>query len=114
VPDAAFAATFSCGSVAGFQATSFNITGLTNNVSYTVATSSVDAVGNIGALSNVLCEAPQVVEGFSQAYRAAGGTAGGGFCAMGRSSSKSGWWGAASLVGLALALARRRKPRASS
>jgi hypothetical protein len=113
VPDATFAATFSCGSVAGFQATSFNITGLVNNIAYTVATSATDAVGNIGALSNVQCESPQVVLGFAQAYHSAGGTAGGGFCAMGRFPSNSGWWGGASVLVLGLGLGRRRRRPAS-
>jgi hypothetical protein len=113
-PDAAFAATFSCGSVAGFQATSFNIIGLVNNVPTTVATSATDAVGNIGALSNVQCQTPQVVFGFPQAYQGAGGTAGGGFCAMGRFPSHSRWGIWAALLGLGTWLGRRGRRSASS
>jgi hypothetical protein len=56
--------------------------GLQNGVYYAVAASSYDAVYNSGPLSNVTCEAPQLVTDFFELYRADGGKAGGGFCAF--------------------------------
>ncbi len=103
-----------CGSIAGVQATTFTITGLTNFTQYEVAIGSVDAVGNIGPLASEGCAIPQPVKGFAENYRDAGGTAGGGFCAMGRvpSSSSPGLMG--SLVGVGIWLGRRRKRPAPS
>lgn len=99
-----------CGSVAGAAATSFTITGLTNFTEYEVAVGSVDAVGNVGPLSTLGCAEPQPVEGFAENYRSAGGTGGGGFCSMGRPApGRTGWrWVASSLLGLGLALGRRK------
>jgi hypothetical protein len=57
---------------------------LQNNMLYAVGVASTDAFGNVGVLSNVACGTPQDVTGFYEAYRAAGGQAGGGFCSFAR------------------------------
>ena len=73
-----------------------------------VGVASTDAFGNVGALSSVACGMPQEVTGFYEAYRAAGGKAGGGFC--GFAPARRG--AAPILLGLvlgAVALLRRRR-----
>ncbi|MCC6214703.1 MAG: hypothetical protein IT376_07525 [Polyangiaceae bacterium] len=100
-----------CGSVAGKTATSGEATGLANGVTYAVAVAGVDALGNRGPLSQVVCGTPQEVAGFFELYRAAGGEGGGGFCALapGRPRGRTAaLWGAL-LVGCALGAARRRR-----
>ena len=100
----------------GATATSFNIIGLTNDVQYEVAVGAVDAVGNVGPLGLANCATPQVTVGFPENYHNAGGTAGGGFCSVGRVlPGRAGWsWGVGTLLGLGLAWSRRRRPQASS
>jgi hypothetical protein len=56
---------------------------LLNDVEYAVAVAAVDDFGNVGKLSELACATPQEVTGFFEAYRAAGGQAGGGFCGFG-------------------------------
>jgi hypothetical protein len=61
-----------------------NARGLVNGVPYNVAVAAVDTYANTGVLSQLACQVPQPVTGFYKAYRAAGGTAGGGFCSFSR------------------------------
>ena len=70
-----------CGSAAAMSERG-NATGLTNFTAYRVAVSTTDAYGNAGLLSGSACQIPEPVTGFYKAYRAAGGTAGGGFCSF--------------------------------
>jgi hypothetical protein len=102
-----------CGSVAGMLATQFTITGLTNFTTYEVAIGAVDAVGNVGPLSAGLCGTPAPTVGFPQNYHNAGGTAGGGFCSMGRPAPRGSiGWAALSLVSVfALGWRRTRNRR---
>ena len=72
-----------CGSVVAVDHTA-TIDHLVNNVDYTVAVASVDELGNVGVLSHPVCDRPIPVTDFFELYRAAGGKAGGGFCAMSR------------------------------
>jgi hypothetical protein len=81
---------------------------LQNNVLYAVAISSKDAAGNVGNLSDLACATPQEVTGFFEAYRAAGGQAGGGFCSYAPAHRGAAPMGAALLLGI-LALWRRRR-----
>lgn len=74
---------FKCGS-APLSATVANATGLVNGVSYHVGVSATDNYNNVGTISNLTCQVPQPVDGFYKEYRAAGGTAGGGFCSISR------------------------------
>jgi len=79
---------------------------LTNGVSYTVAVAGRDTFYNVGPLSNTVCETPEPVTGFFEAYRAAGGQAGGGFCAVNAGRSVTGALFAA--FALAAFVVRRR------
>jgi hypothetical protein len=81
---------------------------LKNGVRYAVAVTLADGVGNESVLSNVACGSPAEVTGFFEAYRAAGGQGGGGFCSFAPARR------AAVPLGLALlfvgaALSRRRR-----
>jgi hypothetical protein len=81
---------------------------LENGVAYAVAVASEDDVGNVGVLSEMACSIPKEVTGFYEAYRAAGGQAGGGFCSFGPARRGAIPLGLAALLGL-LAFARRRR-----
>jgi hypothetical protein len=113
VPDAALLQTYTCGDAPGGNSGNYTIKGLTDFVQYTVALSAYDAVGNYGPLSAVNCESPQPVLGVYEAYRTAGGTAGGGsFCAVGAVGQKSPGTSLAVVASLAgLAGVRRRRSR---
>jgi hypothetical protein len=58
---------------------------LTNGTSYAIAIAGIDKVGNVGPLSTPICDAPQYTEDFFDAYKNAGGQAGGGcgLCSIG-------------------------------
>ncbi len=101
---------FKCGDTAGPKASSGIITGVANGTLTNVAVASFDLVGNVGPLSSVTCAAAQEVNGFDELYHKAGGTAGGGFCSIGprRGAQREAWLGGLSLMGIALALRRRR------
>lgn len=60
-----------------------NATGLENNVPYNIAVATTDTYRNIGVISTPGCAIPQPVTGFFEAYRDAGGEAGG-FCSFSR------------------------------
>lgn len=98
-----------CGSVNSKLATSVTATGLENGKSYAVAVTSEDAVGNTSPLSNVTCGIPQEVTGFYEAYRAAGGEAGGGFFACSLAPARRGAYGALAALALAAAALWRRR-----
>ena len=59
-----------------------NATGLIDNVPYNVAVAATDTYRNTGIISAPACAIPQPVTGFFEAYRNAGGEAGGGFCSF--------------------------------
>jgi hypothetical protein len=88
---------------------SFNITGLTDGVSYNYTVAAVDGFGNPGPPANVQCGTPAKVNDFFTLYRSDGGRAGGGFCALDvvgeRSETSLGLVG----LGLGAALYARRK-----
>jgi hypothetical protein len=75
---------YKCGS-ANKTATRGTATGLINNVAYNVTVASSDSYRNVGVISTPpACAIPQPVTGFFEAYRAAGGEGGGGFCSFSR------------------------------
>jgi hypothetical protein len=86
--------------------------GLRNGVLYAAGVASVDDFNNSGKLSALVCGTPEPVTGFFEAYRAAGGAAGGGYCSLGASPSRLSAAGVA-LAALGLVLRRRRTLRAS-
>jgi hypothetical protein len=84
--------------------------GLTNGVTYAVAVAGIDAYLNTGNLSNLTCATPEPVTGFFEAYREAGGEAGGGYCAIGPVRSRLSAVGIVlAALGLTLRRVRRRK-----
>ena len=62
---------------------------LINGIDYTVAISGVDAVGNVGQLSNNVCVVPVEVTDFFELYRQDGGKGGGGFCSVSRRPNRA-------------------------
>jgi hypothetical protein len=68
-------------------ASSGEASGLTNFVHYTVAVVGRDDYKNYGKLSGIACATPEPVTDFFEAYRDAGGKAGGGFCSIGTGRS---------------------------
>lgn len=100
---------YDCGDTSD-TATNGEATGLENGQTYAVAVASVDEYGNVGVLSEVACGTPEPVTGFFEAYRAAGGQAGGGFCAVHAGKSRlSAGLVALALLGLVLRRARERR-----
>jgi len=81
---------------------------LENGVNYAVAIATEDDANNIGVLSKLSCGAPQEITGFYEAYRAAGGQAGGGFCSF-KPARTGGLATLLALGALACALAWRRR-----
>jgi hypothetical protein len=73
--------TYLCGSGQKTSQTA-DARGLVDGVAYNVAVAAFDTYANVGVLSKLACEVPQPITGFYKAYRAAGGTAGGGFCSF--------------------------------
>jgi hypothetical protein len=81
---------------------------LQNDVPYAVAIGTTDRQGNSGPLSEVVCATPKKTNDFYGVYREAGGTAGGGWCAVGRGTrAASGLAGAVFVLALVGRLARR-------
>jgi hypothetical protein len=88
--------------------------GLTNGETYAVAVAGVDDFFNSGKLSTLACATPELVTGFFEAYRWAGGEAGGGFCAIGgKRSGLSAAGFALAALGLVARRVRRRKASAN-
>lgn len=105
VPDAEFNAKFECGSITGNSGTTVVATQvagnpLANGTRYAVAVAATDAYGNVGPLSSVVCETPEETNDFWDSYRAAGGQAGGGFCATSGPGAPT---GSVAALGVALA-----------
>jgi hypothetical protein len=90
------------------SATSARIKGLQNGVPYVVGVASVDKTGNASPITRAYVQAPIPTRDFYRGYRAAGGQADGGYCAVGGRGSRS----LAALTGLAgVALLWRRRQR---
>lgn len=114
IPSAEFNAKFQCGSITGNSGTTVVATEvggspLVNGTRYAVAVAATDAYGNVGALSSVICETPEETNDFWGGYRAAGGQAGGGFCATSGPGAPTGSIAALGLVVAAAVSMLRRK-----
>lgn len=96
---------YACGTAAK-TATRGNATGLLNNVAYNVAVAATDSYRNVGVISTPACAIPQPVTGFFEAYRAAGGEGGGGFCSFSRHARPVFLF---TVLGLGLCLVLRRR-----
>jgi hypothetical protein len=109
---------FQCGQTSGISTSELLVTGLVNDQRYAVAVAAIDSAENVGELSEVVCERPQKTNGFDDAYRSAGGTAGGtSFCSLSLRSAALGggvWPGASCPGALALLLVLRRRNRRSN
>ncbi|HEX2872767.1 MAG TPA: hypothetical protein VHP33_16005 [Polyangiaceae bacterium] len=81
---------------------------LTNDMEYVVAVATEDNVNNVGVLSQLACNIPKDTTGFYEAYREAGGEAGGGFCTFAPAHQGTTLWGL-TLLAFACALWRRRQ-----
>lgn len=115
LPTAEFDAKYKCGEVTGNTGTSAVATTvgnapLVNGTNYAVAVASTDRFGNVGELSTVVCQIPEITTDFWEDYRKAGGGAGG--CATNGSELPLGSM-ATMFVGIALAISvvRRRATR---
>ena len=100
---------FYCGEQAGQSAGRGTIGQLTNYQEYAVGITTRDAVGNVGTLSNILCQSPIEVIDFYEAYTNAGGKGGGGFCSV--SSRQDHPWSLFVLALVSAGFARRRRRR---
>lgn len=114
VPSAEFNAKYQCGSITGNAGTTVVATEvggvpLTNGTRYAVAVAATDAYGNVGRLSSPVCEMPEQTNDFWGGYRAAGGQAGGGFCATSGPGSPAGSLAALGMVVAAAVSMLRRK-----
>jgi hypothetical protein len=90
-PTADFNAKYECGSIAGntgttVVASSVGGAPLANGTTYAVAVAATDKYGNVGQLSDVVCQTPNITTDFWDDYKKAGGAAGGG-CSTSDASS---------------------------
>ena len=102
---------YGCGSAPESSNSGYTNEDLTNNQEYAVAIAAYDDLGNVGPLSQVVCETPQIVDDFYEVYRREGGDGGGGFCSIGADPAPR----IALLFGvslLALYVRRRQRPGA--
>ena len=88
IPTAEFNSKYECGSITGNTGTSATAsavgkTALVNSTTYAVAVAATDRFGNVGELSSVVCETPEVTTDFWDDYRKAGGRAGDGCATAG-------------------------------
>ena len=97
---------YKCGT-ATKTATRANAAGLINNVPYNVSVATTDTYRNVGVIAEPACAKPQPVTGFFEAYRAAGGEGGGGFCSFSRHKQPLLLFTVLG-IGLSLVLRRRR------
>jgi hypothetical protein len=82
------ASAYGVGNVGGNTTSSFNVETLPSGMrlidghQYAIAVAAYDDDGNVGLLSNLVCQTPAPIVDFWDRYAVAGGTAGGGFCAL--------------------------------
>jgi hypothetical protein len=93
----------------GEDATRAEVKSLVNYEVYACGVAGIDEFGNLGALSELTCGAPVEVTGYFDAYRAAGGRAGGGYCSFGRAGFTAVVGAPFVLAALAALLRRRRR-----
>jgi hypothetical protein len=101
--------TFACTDLLTTQ-TSTRLFRLQNHITYLVGVASVDDRGNISAITEVTAQQPIPTVDFYRDYRAEGGLAEGGFCAVASRGRGAGWLGLAVLAAaLALIVRSRRR-----
>lgn len=113
VADKALIAKYGCGSVDGSQISSIRVDQIAgakpiNGSVYAVSLAAIDSFGNLGELSDTLCQFPEETTDFWRDYRASGGQSGGGFCATSGPGFPAGSFGILALgVVVGLSSARR-------
>jgi hypothetical protein len=92
---------------------SYRITGLQNGIPYGVGVAAIDRYGNVSAISpaDVVYGTPIPTVDFYSEYKKLGGSAQGGFCALGSWHSRKSAALGIGLAGLALMLVVRRRSR---
>lgn len=80
--------------------------GLSNGIRYACGVAGYDTLDNVGNLSNIECGTPAPVLDYFEAYRRAGGQAGGGFCRFSRDRASA---AGALFMGIALGFVLRRR-----
>jgi hypothetical protein len=115
LPDKDFDAKYMCGSLVGSTGSSViarSVDGhpLVNGTTYAVAVAATDDFNNVGPLSDVQCEWPEVTTDFWEDYKDAGGGAGGGYCTTGNVGSPIGSLSVLGITGM-LALSTLRRVR---
>jgi hypothetical protein len=95
--------------------TTIQVGNLSNGTKYTIGVAAVDQYGNVGPVSNVLCDqstTPEPVNDFWQVYKSDGGQAGGGFCALeavGAPGGSAAVFGGGLVAAIGAIVARRRR-----
>lgn len=97
---------------ASSAATEATAKGLVDGQRYACGIAAYDDSKNVGVLSNLLCGTPHPVVDYFEAYRRAGGQAGGGYCRFGRAPAQPFALGAV-LLAAGFALVRRARRGAS-
>ena len=100
--------TYQSGEVDSPTATSLQLVGLTNGITYKVGVASLDGSGNIGPLSPLVCGVSGAVNDFFQTYKDDGGTSGCALDAAGANLRAGSVFGVG-LFAVAAALWRRRR-----
>lgn len=114
IPDDAFNAKYECGSLFGSTGASLVATAvggapLVNDTHYAVAVAGTDAFGNVGPLSSLHCQWPELTNDFWENYKDSGGGAGGGLCAATHPGAPVGSLSALAVIGVATASVLRRR-----
>jgi hypothetical protein len=110
VPSVEVLARFVCGTSS--LATSTKLLEVFPERQVAVSIAAIDRLYNAGPLSNVACATPMPVNGFTDLYHQAGGTAGGGFCSLRPGAGRRGIAGGIGVSLLLLvACVRRRRAR---
>ena len=108
-----------CGQVGGNTTNSYVVTNFSDSgpnikdfSQYAVTVAAFDGSGNTGVIGNLSCVIPEPVTDFWTAYTNAGGTAGGGFCALqGPGMPVSTSLFGMGIAGIGIGLFRRRRRR---
>jgi hypothetical protein len=106
---AALDSNYLCSDLITSTETSHRIKGLQNGITYGVGVAAIDKSGNISAISDIVYGMPVPTVDFYTEYKNSGGTAQGGFCALGGRRDGPGILALGLLAGLGLVLRLRRR-----
>lgn len=119
VPDEAFSAKYSCGSVSGSTGNTIVVSGasdgkLVNGRTYAVTVAATDSFDNVGEIADGICQFPEETSDFWREYRTAGGEAGGGFCSVEGAGAPAGSFGLVVVAGAVAIRSLRRRAKRSA